>query len=238
MIHFPINTQFGDGGCVQWCAYHTSQYAIVLDCPMCHMPKNQNVFWLSVAIMLIGLIMLILWPFLACSGGRCAYFECGLWITGRVLIHIFFISFVIIVGFIGAFVTVTGYLEYKTDMYWTGIALACVAGGALVIYLVTSLIIKIVPKCNRAKWCFEYNCESIALWKFNLAYGISTLFVIAVGCIIFGVNFTNNVQVSASHELLETIAIAWNDYMKWFEGNHLSEIADFFFVRLWLFSAF
>jgi hypothetical protein len=191
------------------------------------MPRNQTVFWLSVAFLIFGLILLLVWPFIACSRSRCAYFNCGLWITGRILVHISFITAIVIFGWVGAFVTVTGYLEFNTQLFWNGIAVVCVAGSMLVIYLVLSLIVKVIPRLNYAKWCFEYDCEDVPLWKFNLAYGLITLGILTIGCIMFGANFTNNIQVSASHELLETIMNGWSDTIDWFGSLHYTEIADF-----------
>lgn len=234
MIHYPGTVYDYNFGyfiqCAHWGGVSTDyggfNYGSVPECPAFRLPGNQDMMWSGIAFVVFTLLMLLIWPLLSCSARvNCYRWNDKLWcgpiaITGKTLMHIFFWSSSVTCLFTGAFITVIAYFEYSINDFWTGIAIICVGGGLILlwisVYIITTCCIRSLrlneddPESDPKVWCFKSDCCGITLWKFNLMIGIIISISAILAIVLICASIVPNVQVSASHEIIEIITTGWS----------------------------
>ena len=219
MVYFPMgvfsNTLFTHQGilCLRT-ANHCIGYATITDpsAGITMIPGARSMFFAGVGLGTFVLFLLLSWPLWACSeSGKCWRngIKCGINVTGRSVMHLSFLLAVIAFGICGALICVMGNVEYQISMFYTGLALAIVAGGLIIIWFVIYLVSISLQKTTNAKdWCFSFTLHNVI---FNTIYAISIILLGVTSGILVWQSMRSAVYLSSSHELIELIVSPWSN---------------------------
>ena len=226
MFHYPTNIS-----CDRFGGSHIGRYSFIYDCDWLRLPLRKNMFWAGVAFVCLFLILLCIWPILTCNTlegfGHC---RCGFDLSGKTIYHITMIILSIVIFFVGGFISGVAYINNQEDQFRIGIIVLCVSGSIFVIWLLSLIVILASPVLTELKCCFNSdrlccfqgtnrtnrtnrtnasgnNTKSIKV--FNILYGVVLMVCVTLALVLVLLSFGSNVQITASHELIEIITGNW-----------------------------
>jgi len=205
MFHFPTNIS-----CSWIGGSHFGRNAFIYDCSWMRLPLRKDTFWIGVLFVAIFLNLLAIWPILSCNTLKgFGHFSCGFDISGKTIYHCSMITITNILFFVGGFITGIAYVNNQEKQFITGIGILCASGAVFGIWVLSLIPILGIPKLTNWKCCFNKQKICITLKTFTIIYIIALLISATIGGVLVGISFGSNVQITASHELMEIIAGNW-----------------------------
>lgn len=190
---------------------HFGRYAYIFECSGLTLPLNKPMFWSGIVFTCFTLILLCIWPVIACnaSSGKFGKCNCGFDLSGKTLYHCLMIGVCILLLFIGGLMTGIAYINNRELYFQTGFILLYVCAGVFIFWILSTAIILAVPKFTSAKWCFNYKEIACSLRVFNIMYGTIAAIGVVLSITLVVLSLGSNLQITASHELMEVIAGDW-----------------------------